>query len=100
MRRRIAAGAAVVGLSLGVFGGVPAGAVHLDKNDAAEACREADEQGVLEELGVTRGECVNSLGTPGNENARSRTAALCGQEFAQQFTGTTNKGQCIQALNI
>ncbi len=99
MRRRIAAGAAVVGLSLGVFGGAPAGADHLDKNEAAQACREADEQGVLEELGITRGECVNSLGTPGNENARSRIAALCGQEFAQQFTGTTNKGQCIQVLS-
>lgn len=98
VRTRIAVGAAAVGLSLAVFGGA-AGADHLDKNEAAEACREAEDQGVLEELGITRGECVNSLGTPGSENASSRIAALCGQEFAQQFTGTSNKGQCIQVLS-
>ncbi len=34
----------------------------------------------------------------GSENADNRVAGLCGQEDAQQFTGTTNKGQCIQVL--
>ena len=83
---------------MAVFGGA-VDADHLDKDEAAEACREADEQGVLEALGITRGECVNSLGSPGSEKAGSRIAALCGQEFAQQLTGTTNKGQCIQVLS-
>ena len=77
-----------------------AGAFHLDPNEAAELCRQLDEQGVLDQPGinVTRGECVNLISGPASENANNFVAALCGLDYVQQYTGTTNKGQCIKVL--
>ena len=81
-----------------VFGSV-ASASHDTKSEAAEICRQMDEAGELEQLGVTRGECVNVVAGPSNENANNTLAGLCGTDLFQRFTRTTNKGQCIQVLS-
>ncbi len=67
-------------------------------NEAAEFCRELDAAGVLDDEGVTRGECVNILRGPASENANNFIAGLCGLDFALEVTETTNKGQCIKVL--
>jgi hypothetical protein len=68
-----------------------------DASVAAEMCRALDESGDLEDLGITRGECVNILKGPSSEQANNRIAGLCGETGIQAFFGVTNKGQCIKA---
>ena len=69
-------------------------------NEAAEFCRMLDEEGVLDDpsLQITRGECVNILKGPSNENANNFIAGVCGATSVQEFTETTSKGQCIKVL--
>ena len=69
-------------------------------NEAAEFCRMLDEEGVLDDpsLQITRGECVNILKGPSNENANNFIAGACGATSVQEFTETTSKGQCIKVL--
>ena len=67
---------------------------------AAEICRLLDEEGLLDIPGneITRGECVALINNSPNEGAGAQVAASCGRELNQEFTETTNKGQCIQAV--
>jgi hypothetical protein len=67
-------------------------------NEVAAICRQLDAEGVLAAAGVTRGECVNILKGPSSANANNFIAGLCGLDEVLEFTGTTNKGQCIQVL--
>jgi hypothetical protein len=76
----------------------PTMAQDVPANEAAELCRMLDEEGVLEFFGVTRGECVNLVTGPASANANNFIAAICGAEIVQEFTETTNKGQCIKVL--
>ena len=68
MRRRIAAGIAVVGLSVGVLGASPARADHLDEKavkDIVHAlCADPEvQEAVAEEFDVkaNRGQCMKAL---------------------------------------
>src|SRR5215208_2482834 len=90
----------VVGLSLlGTIGFAPVEvAAQTPANDAAELCRELDEVGQLEAVGVTRGECVNILKGPSSENANNFIAGRCGLDIVQAALGVENKGQCIKLL--
>ena len=63
-----------------------------------ETCRQFDEDGVLDELGLTRGECVNILKGFESGNIHRVIVGFCGSEDIQQQLGTTNKGQCIKVL--
>ena len=73
-------------------------AQQLPQPTAAELCRQFDEQGLLDLIGNTRGECVNVLSGPASEEAAYRIAAICGRENIWLILGVENKGQCIQAL--
>jgi len=64
-------------------------------NDAAERCREG---GLPEQLGITRGECVNLVKLLPSESANSELAGLCSIASFQAIAGATNKGQCIKVL--
>jgi hypothetical protein len=75
-------------------GSATAGSVTVEW---VKRCRQADEAGRLEELGATRGECVNRERGPASENARNSIAGLCGVEKFQQESGFGTKGECIQA---
>jgi hypothetical protein len=98
----ISRGLRAVGLGTAMAGALvfaaPGVAAAQPADNAAELCRQLDEQGELEFLGVTRGECVNLVKGPASPRANNFIAAICGIDFVQQFTGTTNKGQCIQAF--
>ena len=95
-------GLAVLAVALtAVFFGGTASAQSERSEDvqaAIELCRGLDEGGVLEAQGFTFGECVNVFSGPASENANNFIAGLCGLDFAQAFTQTTNKGQCIKVL--
>ncbi len=75
-------------------------AAQSDSSAAAEFCRMLDEEGVLDDpsLQITRGECVNLVKGPSSANANNFIAAACGATIVQEFTETTNKGQCIKVL--
>ena len=95
-------GLAVVAVAItAVFFGGTASA-QSDRSEAVafahEVCREAQEEGVLDELGLTFGECINLVSGPASENANNQIAAFCGAEIIQEFTETTNKGQCIKVF--
>ncbi len=98
MRKALLVMFAILSLTLGFAG--TASAQSLPANDAAELCRVLDEAGVLDELGLTRGECVNLFKGPASENANNFIAAICGVESSQEFTGTSNKGQCIKVVKV
>ena len=106
MRRTIVTGLAVLSLGLssiaGALGAPTAVSAESIRPDVAELCRLADEEGELEELGITRGECVNLISGlisgPASERANNFIAALCGLDFIQEQVGATNKGQCIKAV--
>ena len=68
------------------------------EQSAPELCREVDEQGLLDEIGINRGECVNILMGFESENFHRVIVGFCGSEDVQEFTETTNKGQCIKVL--
>jgi hypothetical protein len=76
----------------------PTMAQGVPANDAAEICRSLDEEGVLDEFGVTRGECVNLFKGPASANANNFIAAVCGVDFIQENLGVSNKGQCIKVV--
>ena len=80
------------------FGAITASADPTNAAEVAELCRQADEEGILDEFGITRGECVNLGKGPASENANNFVAALCGLDALQESVGATNKGQCIQAV--
>lgn len=61
---------------------------------AAEVCREWDEIGWLNELGLTRGECINEY--VGGANSNRLMSGMCGYDYFQQNV-YTNKGECIRA---
>ena len=65
---------------------------------APDACRQFDEDGLLDELGLTRGECVNILKGFESGNIHRIIVGACGEEELQEQLGTTNKGQCIKVL--
>src|SRR5215212_5380622 len=90
----------VLGLTLvGAVGLMPVEvAAQIPANEAAERCRALDEAGVLEDAGVTRGECVNILKQPSSENANNFIAGRCGLDIVQAALGVENKGQCIKLL--
>ena len=110
LRTRFAAIVAVAGLFLALAGWsltvtpgsaaaqVPPIPEPKPANQAAEACRQFDEAGLLAALGVTRGECVNLHKGPVSENANNFIAAACSTPTGLTLTGTTNKGQCIKVL--
>ena len=76
----------------------PSAVAQSNTPAAVELCRQFDEAGVLEALGVTRGECVTFSKGPSSPQANSVIAGSCGFTAVQVITGTTNKGQCIKAL--
>ena len=93
----------MLGLPMLALTGDGASANHVPpptSSEAAELCRQLDEEGVLDAPGneVTRGECVNILTGPASENANNFIAGICGLAFAQESTGTTSKGQCIKIV--
>ena len=88
---------AMLGLAV-ALGAAPTLAQQLPQPTAAELCRQFDEQGLLDQIGNTRGECVNVLSGPANAEATNRIAAICGREGIWLILGVQNKGQCIQAL--
>ena len=65
---------------------------------APEACRQFDEDGLLDEIGINRGECVNILMGQDSGNIHRVIVGFCGSEDIQEEFGTTNKGQCIKVL--
>ena len=70
-------------------------------NEAAEFCRELDEEGILgtgSSTGANRGECVNFLMGPASQNANNFIAGACGFDVVQLITGTTSKSECIKFL--
>jgi muconolactone delta-isomerase len=71
---------------------------EVPANEAAEYCRDLDAQGLLDDMGRTRGECVNFFKTSPSANANNFIAAVCGNKDFQKEQGTTNKGQCIKVL--
>jgi hypothetical protein len=87
---------AILSLTLGFAGTASAQSV-VPANEAVEICRSLEE-GTLEGIGATFGECVNQIRGPASGNANNFLADLCGEEFVQEFFGTTNKGQCIKAV--
>ena len=97
MRKSLLVLLAVLLMTLGFVG--TASADPTGANDAAEFCRFLDEEGVLDEFGVTRGECVNLVKGPASANANNFVAGLCGIDFVQEDLGVSNKGQCIKAIN-
>jgi hypothetical protein len=76
--------------------GDSASAAPTDANDAAETCRLFDEAGFLDDLGITRGECVNLFKEQTSDHANNLLAAACGADIVQEEAETTNKGQCIK----
>jgi len=88
--------AAVAALIGGTF--LAPAAYAAPANDAAATCKAIDDDGGLDQAGITRGECVNLIKGPASEQSNNFIAAVCGFEFVQDVTGTTNKGQCIKVL--
>ncbi len=102
VRRFVATLALVALLGPASLAGAPTAeagtSIPRSASEAAEFCRELDEEGVLADLGATRGECVNFLRGAASENANNFIAGTCGIDFVQVITNTTTKGQCIKAL--
>ena len=90
-----AAVALCAGLPVGVAIGSPASA---NASDAVEICRQLDEFDFLDDLNITFGECVNLVKGPASAKANNFIAAICGVDDIQDFTDTTNKGQCIKVF--
>ena len=69
-----------------------------DNSDAGVVaiCREADEEGFLDDSGLTFGECVAAIGGQTDGNLSRFVAGLCGADFAQEQFGS--KGQCVSTL--
>jgi hypothetical protein len=78
----------------------PAANAASPASDAAHLCRLLDEEGVLDDraIQITRGERVNILMGSASEHSNNVLASFCGAPVAQEFTGTTNKGECIKVL--
>jgi len=95
-------------LFLGVAGSVSAGTSEPPPvGELAEVCANADQTGLLEAFGVTRGECVNFLKAftdQANPRATNFVAGMCGSELFRDILSAeydlelTNKGQCIKAM--
>ncbi len=68
-------------------------------SEAAAACQEFAASGLLDEIGITVGECVNNVKGPSSANANNFIAGLCGIDFIQEQVGATNKGQCIKIVS-
>jgi hypothetical protein len=99
--------AGLVALTLGLFAAFAddsASSVSADegRSDAVQFaqdfCREADEEGLLEEMGITFGECINFVTGPASEEANNYIAGICGAEIIQARVGATDKGQCIKIV--
>ncbi len=103
IKRSVAACLVLVFLASSLaWAGPAAAAPDSSRDGAGQFCQSLREEGFLAEQGVTVGECVNIVsGFAGisNPNATNFIAGICGSEFGPFFTGTTNKGQCIQALD-
>ena len=65
---------------------------------ARESCQQAAEDGFLDELGLTFGECLNIVSGPASEQAANFVAGFCGFDFIQEEVGATTKGQCIKVV--
>ena len=94
MRKRLVMLALLLGLfalplatSGGTVSAEPGGA-----SDTVAACRTFDNDAT----GFTFGECVAFYNIETSENANNTYAGLCGAEFIQAVTRTTNKGDCIK----
>jgi hypothetical protein len=84
-RRRLRVAAAAFLLAAGSLG---AGAAHADDN-ASQGCTATGNGG------LSHGGCVSLAQA---ENFTGVLNFLCAQEAVQQGAGTTNRGQCLQAL--
>lgn len=84
-RRRLRMAAAAFVLAAG---GMGVGAAHADDN-ASQACTATGNGG------LSHGGCVSLAQA---ENVTGVLNHLCAQDAVQQATGTTNRGQCLQAL--
>ena len=96
LARSFAAGVVMLGASLAGIQG--AGAAPA--NDAAAACQQEVTPGPSKGLFTdTRGECVNiAKFFAGSSDGNSFVSGVCGFDFNQVVTDTTNKGQCIKTL--
>jgi len=98
MRKFLVTVTLVIAMSLGIVAS-PVFAAPTGASDAAAFCQELNAEGfLLEELGITVGECVNLVKGPVNENSNNFVAAICGVDFIQEDVGTTTKGQCIKVV--
>jgi hypothetical protein len=88
----------MLGLPMLAFGGSASAAPATPANAAVEVCQQAQEEGLLDELGITFGECVNIVKGPASATANNFIAGFCGLAFVQDQFGATNKGQCIKVV--
>jgi hypothetical protein len=97
-RRSVLSGVAVALLSFIVSPARHPKAIAQTR-DETEICRLADEEGLLEQFGLTRGDCVNYRKGPSSKQARNFVAGFCGIDRAQEIAGVTNKGACIKVMS-
>jgi hypothetical protein len=88
MRKALLILFAILSLTLG-FVGTTSAQSEIPANEAAELCREFNENGTLDALGLARGECVNIVKGPASENASNFFAGVCGIELNQEFLGVS-----------
>jgi hypothetical protein len=75
----------------------PASAQNENPNTyAVDFCRGLEEEGLLDALGITFGECVNIFAGLETQNINRAIAGFCGIDFFQAIFG--NKGQCVSFL--
>jgi hypothetical protein len=90
---------ASIGFAASATAGVPEPTPPPGASGFATACRAHDETGLLDQIGLTRGECVALLSGQSSEHLSRYLAGVCGAEVIQALYGTTTKGQCIRVVS-
>lgn len=95
---RLAAMLVTLLVLLGSFSMLTAAQGGDPASDAVTICQSLRQNGVLDQLGLTTGECVNLIQGPATATANNEFAGGCGWEPNQAVVGASNKGQCVAFL--
>jgi hypothetical protein len=74
----------------------PSAPYTVSPDQAAAICQELRDEGILDQLDRTTGQCVNDLIGPSSELAFNYISSFCAREVYQQIIEVSNRGQCIR----